>query len=229
MRLKTTRLQGFPVLLSASMPLRLAGTPKAQDMNDFVVAFVGGLLSSGGTLVFGGHPYVTPLVHRVARSLDSGCGQIRLFQAARYRSKAPEEVSDRKVFPEVHWIGKRDDPDPRTLDRDLTMMRRHMVKAARAGVFIGGKTEGFGGKEPGIRVEFRLFAKTHLQGPAYLLGLLDGETQNIIEKLEAAGRREPNSLSEEELEILHHTDNVDLAASLVLADLERVARKSIRR
>ncbi|MCP4546712.1 MAG: hypothetical protein GY835_09645 [bacterium] len=206
-----TRLDDFPVFLSASLPKALEGTPQALDLQGFLVAFIRGLFSAGGRLIFGGHPSVTPLVQRVAS--DFSVGRIELFQLEKYRAVAPPEVN-RKEFV-VHWI----DSD------DLAPMRDQMVERARAGVFVGGKTRDempIGGV-PGIRDEHERFLKRHPEGPAYLLGLLAGEAAVLIRELN--GAPEPNQQSAEERELLHETNVVDLAAALVLADLRRAAAR----
>jgi hypothetical protein len=166
----TTCLKGLPVMLSASLPDDLVGTSRAQDLYDLLVVLAGGILSSGGRLVFGGHPSVTPLLHRVAKGAGVREGQVTLFQLERFREQAPAEVQDRSVFGEVLWC------------EDLESMREGMAAIADAGVFVGGKTAGYVGSKPGIRDEFERFVKRHPLGPVYLLGLLDGETRLLIEE-----------------------------------------------
>ncbi len=81
-------LHGLPVFLSASLPEALRRTPRALDLQFFLVAFVRGLLAAGGRLIFGGHPSVTPLVQRVAS--DFGDHKVDLFQLSRFRETAPK-------------------------------------------------------------------------------------------------------------------------------------------
>jgi hypothetical protein len=214
---------GLSVMLSASLPKSLEETRRAKELFDLMVVLIGGILSSSSTLVFGGHPTVTPLIHRIAKSIGSSTKpQIKLFQLNRFRRQAPEEVYDRSVFGEVAWVGlEKGDKGP--LDLDLAKMRNAMVKASEAAIFIGGKTEAFSGRIPGIRDEYNRFIKQHLNGPVYLLGMLDGESLNIIKGLLERNMREPNSLSEDELKILHNSDNIDLVSSLILADIQRKA------
>jgi len=221
MSIAQKNLQSFPIMLSASLPTGLEETRRAQDLFDLMVVLIGGILSSSGTLVFGGHPTVTPLIHRVANSASSSTKpQIKLFQLRRFRGKAPEEINDARIFGDVAWIGFEQD-DKESLNSDLRKMRNAMVKASQAAIFIGGKTEAFSGRVPGIIDEYERFTKRHPKGPVYLLGMLGGASLKIIKWLEARGQREPNSLTESELRILHHSDNVDLVASLILADIQR--------
>lgn len=64
-------LGGLPVFLSAALPDSLRGTPRALWLQNFVAAFVRGLLAAGGRLIFGGHPSVTPLVQPVRPLVSS--------------------------------------------------------------------------------------------------------------------------------------------------------------
>ena len=218
-------LKNIPVMLSASLPTELIGTSRAQESFNVIVTLIRAILSSGGTLVFGGHPSITPLVHRVALSSDIGEARIILFQDARFRETAPKEVKDKTIFKEVRWIKSkssyRNDPN-----QILSTMRQEMVENSTAGVFIGGKTKGFIGSIPGLKDEYNRFIKCHPRGPAYLLGLLEGEALSIIKEMEKKGTGEPNTLTEGELRTLHKTDNIDLACSLILADLSRWVQHS---
>src|ERR1035441_2936379 len=146
----TTVLRGLPVMLSASLPDDLVGTSRAQDLYDLLVVLAGGILSSGGRLVFGGHPSVTPLIHRVAQGAGVREGQVTLFQLERFRQQAPIEVQDRSIFGEVRWC------------EDLESMRQGMAAMANAGVFVGGKTVGYVGNKPGIPDEFERFFRLQI-------------------------------------------------------------------
>lgn len=210
---KLTQLDGLPVFLSASLPAALEGSPRALDLQGFVVAFVRGLLAAGGRLIFAGHPSVTPLVQRVA--LDFGPATVELYQLSRFRKTAPPEVNAPQFA--LHWINS-----PK-----LAPMRDEMVARARAAVFVGGKTreEGPVGGVPGIRDEYQRFLCRHPRGPAYLVGLLEGEAARLITELDPEGG-EPSGLTPGERRTLHETTNVDLAASLILADLRRLVAAS---
>ncbi len=206
-------LNGLPVLLSAALPDALRETPRALDLQGFLVAFVRGLLAAGGRLIFGGHPSVTPLVRRVAG--DFGDRKVDLYQLTCFRDRAPRSIHQPQFV--LHWV----DGD------DLTPMRERMAADAEAAIFVGGKTadEDHIGEIPGIRDEYQRFLRRHADGPAYVLGLLDGEASRMIEELDQNGG-EPNSLSPAERRALHHTTDVDLAASLVLADLRRLTSRA---
>lgn len=212
----TTELRDLPVMLSASLPTELNGTNRAQDLYDLLVVLATGILTSGGRLVFGGHPSVTPLIHRIAQSADARQGQITLFQLEQFRAQAPIQIQDRSVFGEVRWC------------KDLQEMRDGMAAMAEAGVFVGGKTSGSVGGKPGIRDEFERFVARHPRGPVYLLGLLDGETQRIIQETSGNQTWKPQYLSSEERALLRDAPSPDLLAGLVLADLAQVVAAKSR-
>ena len=92
-----------------------------------------GVLGSGGRLVFGGHPSVTPLMHRVVSQAGFRPRRIDFLQLER----SPPEVNE-STF-KVSWIDSE----------DLGPLREEMARRSRAGVFVGGKTSGFIGEVPG--------------------------------------------------------------------------------
>jgi hypothetical protein len=202
--------EGIPVLLSAALPEELRGTHRALDLQQLLVALLRGLLTGGGRLVFGGHPSVTPLIHRIASEAGFSVPSIELYQLTRFREEAPEEIYAPTFS--LHWVDAA----------ELSTMRDEMAERSAAALFVGGKTSGYTGPRPGIRDEYERFLAFHPQGPVYLLGLLDGEALRMIHEMEEAGQREPNGLSPAELRLLHQTTDVDVAVSLVLTDLRRV-------
>ncbi|WP_089720899.1 SLOG domain-containing protein [Candidatus Entotheonella palauensis] len=206
------------LFLSSSLPQDLQGTLRAQDLNDILVSLIGTHLQADGTFVFGGHPTITPLVHRLARSL-AGRGRVMLFQGEAFRNERLAEVDDQQVFPNVQWRGKG-----RSKLDDLNAIREAMIATATAGVFVGGKTSDNIGERPGIRVEYELFLQHHPDGPAYILGLLNGEARLMIDELESRGEAEPNGLNADAQRLVHHSDNIDLIVSLILDDIQRLHR-----
>jgi len=209
----------LPVLLSASVPDEIAGTPEAQRVYELVAAIVRALFDQGARLVFGGHPTITPLVHRLARERNAPPA-IDLFQLERFRGKAPPESADRTVFGQVRWVG-----DPAAnMATDLATLRDAMVRLAQAAVFVGGKTTGFSGAKPGIRDEYERFRAQHPEAPVYLVGAAGGETARLIEDAanDATGDDwERNGLQGEARHCLHASHDPSLVAALIARDLVR--------
>jgi hypothetical protein len=207
------------VFLSASVPAEVAGTPGAQRVYDLVGAVVRALFAAGVEVVFGGHPTITPLVHRLAREQAGAPPRIALYQLERFRSDAPPETQDAAVLGPAHWMGE---PAADIAD-DLAALRAAMVERAGAAVFIAGKTAGFRGARPGIRDEFERFRARHPAAPVYLVGGAGGETGRIIADAKAAGADwEQNGLEPQARELLHRADDPALVAALIARDLQRV-------
>jgi hypothetical protein len=210
-------LSGTPVLLSASIPDEIAGTPEAQRVYDYVTALVRSLLDAGAHLVFGGHPTITPLVHRAARSLAERKPPISLYQLERFRGQEPPEAADSVIFDDLHWVG-----DP-SLDigEDLSQLRDPMAAQAGAAVFVGGETRGFKGGKPGIRDEYERFRACHPDGCVYLVGRLGGESAKLIAESAAGMDLERNGLSEEARREVHESDDETIVAALIVRDLRQ--------
>jgi hypothetical protein len=204
------------VFLSASVPDELAGAAGAQRVYDLLASVVRALFAVGAELVFGGHPTITPLVHRLAREHAGAPPRIALYQLERFRTDAPPETHDEAVFGPVHWVGN---PAAEMAD-DLAALRVPMVERARAAVFIAGKTAGFRGARPGIREEYERFRARHPAAPVYLMGGAGGETARIIADAEADGADwELNGLDPPARELLHRADDPALVAALIGRDL----------
>jgi hypothetical protein len=216
----------LPVLLSASVPDEIAHSPEAQRLYELVAAIVRALFDQGARLVFGGHPTITPLVHRLARERGAAAPPVELFQLERFRADAVPETFDASVFPNVHWIG-----DPAAgLAQDLAGLRDPMVQLARAAVFVGGKTTGFRGSKPGIRDEYERFRARHPEAPVYLLGTVGGETARLIEDAaqdDSGADWEKNGLHGEARHVLHASHDPALLAALVARDLAGLVRGPI--
>lgn len=206
----------LPVLLSASVPDEVAGTPQAQRVTDFVTAIVEALFSSGVHLVFGGHPTITPLVYHAARAHAGERPSITLFQLERFRGRTPPEVADGTVFGQIRWVGV----SGLDIETDLANLREPMARLAEAAIFIGGKTAGFSGGKSGIRDEFERFRAHHVEGPVYLVGGAGGETARII--AESSGSDlEKNGTQGEARHVLHASHDAHIVAALIARDLGR--------
>jgi len=212
-------LEGVDILLSASVPDELVRSPRAQDLYSALVIMVRHIIDAGGTIVFGGHPSITPLIDRAVRRRGGDTEQIKLFQLSRFRTSIPDWLQQAPFFSEVHWCGTgRED-----IDHELGEMRDAMSATAKAAIFIGGKTTGNVGKVKGIRDEYQRFTALHPDGPVYLLGMMDGETAAIIEDLNQHGEREPNGLTSREASLVHRSDNLYVIVPLILRDLMAIS------
>lgn len=210
----TAPLAGINIFISASIPEELSGSPRAQGMFMALQLLTRQIAAKGGDIVFGGHPSVTPLIHRAVRDLErKKC--FHLYQLNMFRKSAPPEALDEHIFHDVVWMGDENGE----INVELGHMRDRMAEHSQAAVFIGGRTPKLPTEIGGVRDEFQRFQKLKPGGAAYLLGFMAGETLNIISQVEQSGEKENNALTPEELEYIHHSDNIDLVVSLVVTDL----------
>lgn len=128
------------MLLSASFPSGERASDvqpfDAASIADAVTAVVRAVLISGGKLLFGGHPTITPLVLLIGSELGVRHA-VDVFQSEWFR----EEVTDETValvksgVGKIHWTSQMS-----TREESLELMRSRMFSFVRpmAAVFIGG-------------------------------------------------------------------------------------------
>ena len=141
------------VFLSASVPLpdRSAKYYQTADVIAIreAVRALALLVVPKGTIVFGGHPAITPLIRVVAQSLGIKVGDhVILYQSALFKPWfPPDNVAFERV--EVTPAVGTDK------DASLDLMRSRMLgeHAFKAGIFIGGME--------GVEEEFDLFRTRH--------------------------------------------------------------------
>lgn len=82
------------------------GFPAAPDeIRAAVIDIASKILNEGATLVFGGHPLITPIVSHIAQNLlrNKSRGGIVIFQSAFFAGKEPGEVRDKRVYDVLQW------------------------------------------------------------------------------------------------------------------------------
>jgi hypothetical protein len=197
------------VLLSAAMPSFAEDMELARlTLAPFVVMLTQALMEMGATLVFGGHPSVTPLVHRAIKELGGGrrLGRIELHQARVWKADTlfvKQEVREGPLFRNAKWHGEGHVPAD-----DVAALRDGMIRRGlHAAVFVGGKTEGFIGPRPGIVDEHARFLATCPRRPAFVLGLAGGAARTLPLDETLVGQ------------LLRTTADPDLAVALIIAEL----------
>lgn len=150
-----------PVFLSASVPYPRSSGPvepfylKTCDrmaIREAVRALCMVVLPEA-RLVFGGHPYISPMVLQIAEGLGKEAN-VMIFQSKYFAGDAPAESL---AFPNIVWT----DAAEGNRAASLEFMRTRMLAAEcsfGAGVFIGGME--------GVEEEFRLFRRLHPDAPA---------------------------------------------------------------
>ena len=51
------------------------------------------------------------------------------------------------------------------------------------------------------------------------MGMMEGETLNMITAFENQQKKIPNSLSKDQLDYMHHKDNIELIAPMIVSDI----------
>lgn len=201
-------LAGRRVFLSAAMPSEPEDAALAsRTLAPFIIGLAQTLVSLGATLVFGGHPSITPLVHRaVAGLLGGDAGHVELHQARSWKgilSTLKADVREGPLFRKAQWHG-----DGHVPADDVQILRDEMIRAdLDAGVFVGGKTSGFIGTKPGIVDEYERFTSIASGKRAFVVGLAAGAALLLPEDETSLG------------EALRTTADHDLAIALIVAEL----------
>lgn len=184
MRSKTT-LRGRTIFLSASVPTPDRGFERIEDaafeIEQAVISLARSIFSAGGTLVFGGHPSISPLVAMVAGEYqpaflaESGEGEraplTTIYQSEAFRERAVEAnfLIFKLQSAKVVWTPvRRDSGETQSIDGSLFDMRTAMVEqtAPAAMVCIGGMD--------GVHEEVEIYRKYFPRRPVFVLGRTGG-------------------------------------------------------
>ena len=146
-----TSLSGAHIFLSASFPSGERGREvepyDASAIADAVTAVVRAVLLSEGSLLFGGHPTITPLVLMIGSELGVQ-NSVDIFQSRWFDQQVTEETISlaESGVGEIHWTPRSD-----SLSESLDVMRSTMLSFVQpaCGIFVGGMS--------GIYQEFEIF------------------------------------------------------------------------
>lgn len=199
-----SRLSERTVFLSASVPSpeRAERYRRIEDahleIEEAVVSLARAVFAEGGTLVFGGHPAISPLVAMVAGEyirprFVEGVGEevstpIHIYQSRAFEGYLPDEtlMMFRAGYATLHWTeamdGERFDPEaPRDqpfCPKSLRHMREQMIEetAPIAMVCIGGME--------GVEREAEIFRELRQGAPIYVFGGTGGAAALLAEERE---------------------------------------------
>lgn len=196
------RLCGQAILLSASVPaLERADIYKrietAEAIEEAVVSVARAVFSEGGTLVFGGHSTISPLVALVVREYltprvaerfqdhresEVTSPQVEIYQSEAYRERITEATQRLKQQPSatIHWIkavggevAESDVRDRPQAPKSLLHMRLEMInRIDLAGMVCIGGMEG-------VEEEAKLFHERWKNLPIYALKSTGGATSKL--------------------------------------------------
>lgn len=163
------------IFLSASVPLPdrdpvYLATADVIGIREAVKGLVAEAVLRG-TIVFGGHPAITPLVALLLRSMGTEYrGRVILYQSAIYAGKFPPEKDEFLNVIEVPAVGNSEEDSKHA-------MREQMIynHSYDAGVFIGGME--------GVEIEFKMFRGRDEHTPVWPIASTGAAAKNIFEGL----------------------------------------------
>jgi hypothetical protein len=171
------------IFLSASVPLppphrheKYFRTADQIAIRDSIRALVSVVLPEG-TIVFGGHPAITPMVRLMVLNSGVAVGEhIFLFQSRFFEKQFPPEVRDFENLTVVDAVQGN-------LDASLALMRERMIGSREftAGIFIGGME--------GVEAEFGIFREMHPTKPAFAIASTGAAALTLFDR-HMADRRE---------------------------------------
>lgn len=159
------------VFLSASVPNVGDGNYDYLRIHDIVVTLTYEIIKRGGTLVFGGHPTITPIIQNVMEIMgfDRQSGiypDIRLYQSKYFKEEYPLEVKlfPEKLLQETEIRGENIESGENSKQASLKYMRTRMIiddgiKFTSA-IFLGGKYK-ITPKDSGVWEEYEIFKMHH--------------------------------------------------------------------
>jgi hypothetical protein len=180
------------VVLAASYPMReYRAQSDSHEIAAAVKALAGAVFQNGWSLVFGGHPTISPLILMIAREYDRK-DRVIIYQSAYFanhigpatRSLVSEHYGRMVLIPNVPSEPPppaEEELDPTKCPRSLTLMRENMMQhpGITAIVLIGGDT--------GLQEELRLFAQKHKDRPMIPIGRPGGMAQDLVKERHVPG------------------------------------------
>ncbi len=167
------------LFLSASIPLpdhnpRYFETADVLAIRDSVKALVSTAVGEG-TIVFGGHPAITPLIALLISGMPAEVkGRVVLYQSRFFESDFIDQNDE--------FIDLRLTPNLGDRDASLRRMRRDMIASEKfdAAVFIGGME--------GIWDEYRQFHELHPEAACYPIASTGAAALDLYKEIGAQRR-----------------------------------------
>ena len=166
------------VFLSASIPNEDDDDYNYLKIHDMIVTLTETVIKRGGTLVFGGHPTITPIILNIMEIMAENNYEgvkdypnIYLYQSKFFENMFPPETM---AFPEkrlerVPVVAVNDDrlvqseKELKEKQLSLDLMRERMIEAFpyTSAFFIGGRYKGKGVESSGVWDEYVKFTNKH--------------------------------------------------------------------
>ncbi|MHB8416137.1 MAG: SLOG domain-containing protein [Acidiferrobacteraceae bacterium] len=195
-------LQGKTIFLSASVPsLERSKEFRRIDeaplrIEDAVISLCRAIFNASGSLVFGGHPAVSPLVAMVAgeylRPISTETREertprpIQIYQSKAFKGHEAKDTDllERQRYAQVYWIEQHESEhgrgaqrlDPLELPKSLQVMRTVMIEESNPVCMVC-----IGGME-GVLEEHHLFTQLRPGRPIFVMSTTGGASAILAEK-----------------------------------------------
>jgi hypothetical protein len=180
------------ILLAASYPPReYKSKADSHEIAAAVKALAGAIFHQGWTLVFGGHPAVSPLILMIAREYGQK-NRVVIYQSLyffHHIGPATRALTE-EGFGKIEFVAndRTETPppperpvDPTKCPKSLTALRERMVShpGIMGLVLVGGDT--------GLRQELDVFSKRHNHLPVIPIGAPGGIARELLSETRAKG------------------------------------------
>lgn len=220
----SSELLGKKIVLSASFPQdksivwedKYSSSINPQLIAQCVKALLRSVFCRQGTIVFGGHPAITPYVLEVSRSFthkDSDCKFVHIYQSKDFEHLYTDEARILKSLPHVVFI---ETPRGKDMKDSLKKMRTQMFtdEANAFAVFVGGKD--------GIIDEFDLFHQLNPQCKLYPIGTSGGAAKRLLDNASPEDSRikvlQNIGIDDQLISILRSSQSFPFIADKIISD-----------
>lgn len=131
-------------------------------------------LEKKGSIIFGGHPAITPMISKIIEQSQEDCRKhFKLYQSRYFQEFFLDELN---IFADVIITPLYEGPFTEDVrEKSLTIMREQMLdNEFSCGIFIGGME--------GVEAEYSLFRHAHPEVPAWAISSTGAAANILLEK-----------------------------------------------
>lgn len=216
------QLGGTRVWLSGSLPEQQQHAEERAAISDFVSRFAATVFQSGGHIIHGAHPSLTPALLSQARAYQESGGKrdCLTLVVSRLWSKKPQAIpiEDWRKICTVYETPESRGANPQ--DESLTILRNWVASRCDAFVGVGGEWWKAVSGRAGVPTECDLAIERCV--PCFLIGGLGGAAQTYVNDHPELLRHLRNGLDESANRVLATSRNVRDLAQQVCEQLGRL-------
>jgi uncharacterized protein len=217
----SANLNGVRVWLSAAIPAE-ASESQAASMLRFIEGFAARVFQSGGSIIHGSHPSVTPALLKQAQQYADAGGRKDCLTLAvsRFWSKDPSNlpIRDWREHCLVYETPEASGPSP--TDESLKMLRQWMASRCDAFVAVGGLWWKQIAGRAGIPLEAALAMERGI--PCFLLGGLGGAAADYVNDYPEVMRSLKNGLDLDTNRKIATDESIDSLVDVIADQLSRL-------